>query len=155
MDMSKMLGKKVEDAVPEPLLPRGMWKFLILKSKGVQSSKKGTPGVEFTLRPIEPGPDVDPTDRDAYFAQLQTGNYKFDDVTKTDQFWISDNQYTLVRLRQFIEKAGVNITGRTFEECIPDTNGLQIWGTVVWEPIEGRPGDFRDKIGSYHSLSEA
>lgn len=156
MDVGKLLGKKVEEARREPRLPRGMWKLLITGFKPITSSKKQTPGIEFAFRILEPGPDVDPTELSIYKDEMKAGGYELERKNVKETFYLSQDEakvgYSLVMLREFLEATGVSIAGRTFEECLPDCQGAQLWGTSYWEPIEGRPGEFFEKFGKFAAI---
>jgi len=152
VDMQKLLGKKVEDAKREPKLPKGLWKLLCLGSKQTKSSKKGTDGVEFSFKVLEAGNDVDVNELGLWRDDMKSLEANPDDVKRSHTFYLTEKSFTLVMLREFIERCGVAITGRSFEECIPECQGRQVWGSVVHEPIEGRVGEFQERFGGFYEV---
>lgn len=149
VDMSKILGGKVEDAKRKPLPTQGIWKFLVLGYAFEKSKQKGTDCVAFKLKYVEPQGDVDPSALAEYESEMKDLGVTWENEEFKHQAWLSENPNTKVMLREFIEKCGVAVTGRTFDECLPETKGCYILGTIFHEPMQKRPGEFNLKISQF------
>lgn len=120
VDFTQLLSKNLDDVErPEPL-PEGSYLTSIVGYKTVESAKQQTPGVEIELKIVAPGEDVDP---DAY-AKIQNPQ----DKTLKTQFWLTEG--SMWRLKDFLEKAGCDLTGKSFAEVLADIAGQQIVSIV-------------------------
>lgn len=129
-----LINMPVEDAEPPLSIPVGTWSVLVKKYEEVKSTQKGTPGVKFTFQLLEPGPDVDA-------GQLMDFRERYPDYKKkevAETFWITRD--AMHRLRGFVEKIGVDITGKTFKQIFPETIGRSVNAYMTAVPSQ-RPGD--------------
>jgi hypothetical protein len=88
-----------EVSAPQPM-PQGTYDCVVLGTPVYdKSSKKGTPYVEFTLRPIAAGEDVDPTELE------ETGG--LDGKTLRATFYLTED--AAYRLDEFHEHCGIDL----------------------------------------------
>jgi hypothetical protein len=130
MSFEDVMNMAAETAIRPPPFPNGTYRFLILKhTPGAAQNEKKTPLIELELKPIAALADVDqsrlPED---WNNRLQ--NYSF--------FMTKDAAY---RLREFAEAMGVQVTGRTFKQIVPDLQGKYCTGTIVAQPSKRRPSE--------------
>lgn len=121
VDFTQLLARTADDVErPEPL-PQGSYLTTITAYRTVESGQKKTPGVEFDLQIVAPNEDVD---AEAY-AKVKNPQER---VLKT-QFWLTED--SLWRLKDFLEKAGHDMSGRSFAEVLAEVAGSQIVSIVT------------------------
>jgi len=125
-----LLNTQVEDAERPPPMPEGTWTFQIKTHRHMNSSRKGTPGVEFEVTPTGWDDDVDADEVAAYTEKVDLKEKKIAGNDTT--FWITKD--ALPMLRDFLEKMGLDTNSRTFKQCLPDTTGCQVKGLVRHNP---------------------
>jgi hypothetical protein len=130
-DFADLLSSKVEDAKRPPSLPVGNYILAIKGYEAVESDKKKTPGIEVTYGVVAPAEGVDP--------RLLEG-IDLSQRELYDSFWLTDA--AKYRLREFLEKIGCNIHGRSFREVLPEINGMKVKAYVTQVPSD-KPGDDR------------
>lgn len=144
VDFAALLNKRTEEAVRPPALPAGDYLLQVGKYRFDESDKKKTPFVEFEINILQAGADVDPT----ALAGI--------DLTKRhlrNTFYLTDDAFW--RLRKFMEEdLQINGTGRTFNQCLPETISKQFIGAVSQTPST-RPGDdsIYNEIASTRALN--
>lgn len=130
VDFAALLNKKTEDATRPPPLPAGDYMLQVGKFQFGESDKKKTPYVEFEINILSPGADIDPVGLQGI------------DLTKRKlrlTYYLTDE--ALWRFRKFLEETLViNGTGRTFNQCMPETVGKTFVGTISQAPSQ-KPND--------------
>lgn len=123
---SDILDTPIVDAEKPKPLPQGSYLCAVqTPPKMDKSSKKGTPYVEFTLKPLKAGDDVD-TDE-----LKEQGGLK--ERTLRTTFYLTDGAKW--RLREFIENCGIEFEDDTsFSEGIAQLSGCQVIAYVKHEP---------------------
>lgn len=130
VDFAALLNKKTEDATRPPPLPAGEYLLQVGKYQFDESDKKKTPYAEFEINVLQPGADVDPNGLQG--VDLTKKKLRLTFYLTDDAFW---------RLRKFIEETLViNGSGRTFNQCMPETVSKQFIGVVSQVPSQ-KPGD--------------
>jgi len=128
-DFVDLLSKNVEDVERPKPLPMGNYIFNVVKHDFDKSARKQTPYVRFTATPISPLDDVD--------QELLPENWN--QKTMRVDYYLTDD--ALFRLKDFLEKLGLSLSGRTFAEVIPETTNCQFIGTVTHETSTKNPED--------------
>lgn len=134
-DLSHLLGKKSSEVEKPKPFPVGHYVWMISEFAIVESSKKKTPGVEFTVQMVEPMDDVDQDE----LALVKDPTQKKKRLT----VWITED--SLWRLTEILETLGVADEDRTLEELIPECVGQQFVASIMHEAMEGSTDVF-DKI---------
>lgn len=130
MSFQDLLNKSVDSVERPAPLPEGTYEVLTKAYAFVESAQKKTPGVEFEFQLMGAGLDVD---KERLEGALK--GKAISDRTIRESFWITEK--ALPRLREFLERAGVNIVGRPFTQCIPEAVGRRIRVYVKQETGEG------------------
>lgn|SRR5574337_489417 len=98
-----------------PALPEGHYRAIIKNHEFGTSSKKKTPFVRFLVTPTEPTEDVD--------ADLLEGIDLSKKEFRKDYYITPDALY---RLREMLDSVLGEQEGRSFDERIPDTRGVEV-----------------------------
>ena len=139
VDFAALLNKRTEEAVRPPPLPGGDYLLHVIKYSFDESDRKKTPYCEFEIGVLAPGADIDPAGLQG--IDLNKKHLRLTFYLTDDAFW---------RFRRFIEETLlINGTGRTFNQCLPETVGKQFIGNVIQIPST-RPND--DSI--YNDISD-
>lgn len=134
-DFSALLNTNVEDAERPKPLPIGHYDVTVDRYEMGKSAKKGTPFVRFYYKNPQPAEDVEPS--------LLEG-VKLNRELRTEFYLTPDALY---RLREFIEKLGLDVTGRNFNDLLPETSGLPIRIRVEQRPDERGENIYNDITG--------
>lgn len=132
-DFSKLLSTNT-DEIEKPLpLPNGTYQCQVTKFEyGETKSEKKTPFVLFTLTPIEPMEDVD--------SELLEGCLKGkplnSKIIRNTMYITAESAY---RVKDFVQKCGIDTSGRSLGEVIPETVG-QVLNVSVTQRADTRPG---------------
>ena len=126
VDLSNLLGKRASEVEKPKPLPIGNYTFVIKGHEVVESSKKGTPGIQFSIQPVEAQDDVD----EDLLAEVKEPFKKTMRMTN----WITED--SLWRLKQFLQVLGLDDEDKTLEELIPETTGMQFIAKVEHEQTQ-------------------
>jgi len=97
-----------------------------------KSSKKQTEFVEFTLKCVQAGDDVDPEALAAYLTMPDGTKKPLGDFTQKATFYLTDN--SLWRLKSFLEACGLDVDqAESLRQCIEETPNCQVVGYVKHE----------------------
>lgn len=136
----------VEDIKDVPPFPKGTYLFAIVGnySRVESKSEKKTPGMEWTLRPMQPI-DVDPEELQTFLDATKKSLF---DNTMKHTIW--DSAYALSATRDFLIAFGANPKSSTKEACA-ELPGKQAYGTIVHRPFTDRSNiaRFRAEFGSF------
>lgn len=143
VDFKALLEKRVAEAERPKPLPPGVYIAVITEHTPGESQKKKTPYIRFSYRILAAHSEVD----EAALAEMKNWNERklYQDFYLTpDALW---------RLREHIEKVGVDFGSRTFAEALPDTLNKQI-GIVVTQEASQKEGDdaIYNRIGDFVKL---
>lgn len=121
-DFNELLDTPADSVrVPVPL-PAGEYRFRVDNYELDRSSQKQTPYVRYLLKPLEAGEDVD----EDLLAECENWQNK----TLRATFYLTENSTFM--LKEFLEEAcGIDVTGRTLKEVIPEAKGCEVIGTVT------------------------
>lgn len=126
---SNVLNMKAEDATPPKQLPVGTYLARISNYEFDKSSQKQTPLVRYYYVPIEPKDDVDQDEFEEVKAEVDS------DLSRKalrNEFYLTPN--AIFMLRNHMEQhLGMEISGRTFEELIPELVGREVLIQVAHE----------------------
>lgn len=129
-DFEELLNTDASTVERPPPQPVGTWRYQVKKYERIQSPEKQTPGIQFTLICVGVGDDVDKEELEAYSLKV---DWQKKEVANFDTtFWITDD--ALAMLREFLEKLGLDVTGRSFKNLLPDSVGCEILGLVRHKP---------------------
>lgn len=130
VDFNSILDTQAEDIKSRPPLPVGSYNFVIKKLDHVTSSQKKTPGIEFTVAPVEARDDVDQ-------ELLQEAGGLDRELTHT--FWITPDAASMVRdfLRDHV---GIESSGKSLRQMLAESIGQTFGGIVTHGTSKaGRP----------------
>jgi len=120
VDFRQLLSKPLDDVKRPPPLPGGTYKGRVKGFELGESTQKKTPFVRFNLSVESPGEDVPAeslVDIDLTKKSL-----------RRDYFLTEDAYY---RVKEFLESLGINTSGRTLDETLPETQNAEVLMTVV------------------------
>jgi hypothetical protein len=120
VDFSALLSTPMDDIKRPPPLPAGNYLGRVTKYEFLESTEKKTPFVRYSVSVESAGSDIDPadlTDIDLSKKQLRSDFYLTPDA--------------LYRLTEFLEGLGIEKTGRTLAEAIPEAIGISVAFTVT------------------------
>ena len=115
VDFKSLLSKPSDDITKPKPLPAGTYNGMVSKYEFGESKEKKTPYVRFFLTVHSAGEDIDPADIEGI------------DLTKKQlrrDFYLTDD--ALYRLKEFAVSIGVEATGRSLGEMIPDCVNAQV-----------------------------
>lgn len=121
---------------PKPL-PGGDYSFVIKSYEFGQSAKKKTDQIEFKVKPLA-AIDVD----EEVLAQME--NWRDKEMRLT--FYITSE--ALYRLTEFQEHCGLETSGRTIEELIPEMVNCSFGGRIEHSPSQRDPSIIYAEIGA-------
>lgn len=117
-DFMALLGQTADSVEKPKPMPNGTYQFNIKSHEFGESSKKGTPFVEFKCSPMQPLEDVDVE------ALGQVKNWQAKEMRLT--FYLTED--AIFMLKEFLGHLGMDTAGRTFAEMIPETVNCQFNG---------------------------
>lgn len=139
VDFSKLLSKPLDTVKKPPPLPQGNYEGVIAKYEFGDNNTNKTPYARFEITVTAPGEDID-------HAQLPEG-VEFPLKRKFRQdFYLTDEADW--RLKEFIESLGINTSGRTFAETVPETLNLPVVAHMVQQNSTKDPSEMVNFLGS-------
>ena len=123
-DFEAILSRKVEDTTQPPVFPAGTYRLAAVGAKGKEGRNDNSDYVSFVYRPVEPMEDVD-ADR---FAEIDEED--FEGARLFSRIWLGDKRDEW-NLRKHLEKHGIDMTGRTYDEVLKDIAGAEVMGYVT------------------------
>lgn len=133
-NLSALLKTNADDVKRPIPVPDGTYYGVIVKHEIVESGKKKTPGIQYTIRLTHAHEDVD--------LSSYEGEISGKEMRTT--FWVSDN--SLFMLKEFVESCGLVTEGRTLEELYPQVISQPVILDVVTKITE-------DGKGSYNQIN--
>lgn len=125
MSFDELLDIDASDAIKPPTRPGGTYLCTVAIAEQVKSSKKGTPGIQYTFTNFQPQSDVD-QDRWSEYVNSPVVDLSTDNMTST--FWLTAKSRFM--LKEFAEKCGVNANGRSLRQMSDDVIGAEVLVTV-------------------------
>lgn len=124
-DFNSILNKQADEVEAPKPLPPGTYTAIAVRHEFGESQRNKTPYCRFWFKPTEPQEDVD-ADRYEEFGGAEALTKK----EVREDFWLTDD--ALFRLRNFLEgAAGLDITGQTLAELIPEANNAEVLVEIV------------------------
>ena len=118
-NFKSLLQRNLDDVKrPEPI-PEGSYRGQIRNFTYGASAQKKTPQVDFEIVPTEA---MDGVDQDELSVALQGEPLHTKKMRST--FYITDE--SLFRLKEFLASCGIETQGRTLDETIPETKGMEV-----------------------------
>lgn len=97
-----------------------------------KSSKKQTEFVEFTLKAVQAGDDVDPEALEAFLTMPDGSKKPLGDFTQKGTFYLTEN--SLWRLKDFLTHCGIDVDeAESLRQAIEETPNCQVVGYVRHE----------------------
>jgi len=124
-DFKSLLSKPMDEIERPKPLPAGTYVGRIVKYDFAESQEKKTPYLRYTVQPEEVGDDVSPEDLagvDMTKKQLRKDFYLTNDA--------------MYRLKEFLESCGIDVTGRSLGEAIPESRNARVLMGVVQRPSQ-------------------
>ena len=134
VNWDEILSKKTDEISRPETVPVGTYIGVITEFKLDTSKNKGTPYCRYSIRPISPQGDVD-QDALTKFGGIEKLASK---LLNLDYYLTPDAQY---RLKEFLERLGVGISGRSLQAVIPDAVNKQVRIHVTHALNRERPTD--------------
>lgn len=132
----KDLLQKPMDEIERPKpIPAGNYALRTGNYEFGESAQKKTPYVRYALNIVGPGPDIDPSDLEG--VDLRKKKLRFD-------FYITpDSEY---RIKNFAKTCGINTSGRSLGDILPELRNQDVTGRVSMEPSEKEQGVFFNNV---------
>lgn len=130
VDFNNLLKKRAVDAEKPKTLPAGNYNAVVLSHDTGESQQKKTPYLRFNYRLLSAHSEVD----EEALAAIPNWNER----KLYQDFYLTPD--ALYRLREHIEKMGIEVGDRMFDELIPETLQKQVVLVVGQEPSK-KPGD--------------
>ncbi len=131
-DFESLLNKKVEDTVPPPIFPTGTYRLRAVGMKAKPSKGDANEYISCVYVPVEPLDDVD-ADRIADISEEDFEGARF-----FHRQWLGDRRDEFA-LKVFLEKHGVDMSGRTYSEVLTGISGAEVLAYV--EEAVGKDGE--------------
>jgi hypothetical protein len=131
VNFDDLLDVNMDDVKELPLMPRGTYSSVVMNREFVTSSKKGTPGVQFTFSKFSPADDVSPEEWEEAQLLYKEQDKNIEDRELKYTFWLS--KPALPMLKQFIENCGLDVTGRQLRDVIEEAIGSEVGSYVTQE----------------------
>lgn len=132
VDFSKLLSKNTDTIEKPKPVPTGTYFAVVGGHRFDVSTKKKTPYVEFEITLQQPDEDVDPDALDLFGGSAKLATKKMNYT-----FYITDDAEW--RLLGFLECLGLNTSGRTLGELIPETQGQPLKVSITHSVNERDP----------------
>jgi hypothetical protein len=138
VDFSKLLSKPLDNVKKPPPLPAGDYHGLISKYEFGDNNTNKTPYCRFELKITGPTEGVDA-------SQIPEGTeWPLKRTFRKDYYLTEDADW---RLKDFIESLGIQTSGRTFAETVPETLNLPCVVNIVQQNSQRNAGDLVNFAG--------
>lgn len=121
-----------EIARPKPI-PAGTYTCVVRKFEHGKSTKKGTEFVEFTLAPIQPGPEIDPGDLEFALTKPSGEKVLLKDRQLRATYYVTED--AAWRLKKFLVDCGIE-EGVNLTAMINESINHEVLVTVKHTPSE-------------------
>lgn len=125
-DILDRQSNTVERPKPLPVGPY-IWSITGVPTHG-KSKQKQTPFVEFVVKPLQAGEEVDPDDLQAALTRLDGNNKALGDQTKRLTFYLTED--ALWRLTNFLDDCKAGDDTMSIRQRIENTPGCQFIGVI-------------------------
>lgn len=132
-DFRALLSKPADSIERPKALPAGTFLGAVTKYEYGKSREKKTPYVRYTIQLHGAGPDVDPDDVTEVDFSKKT--------LKKDYYLTDDAEY---RVKELWESCGIDGTGRSLGEILPDIVGCSVMMDVTQRNSEDGKDVFND-----------
>lgn len=124
-DFTALLNKSADTVERPKPAPAGTYTALLGEHSFDKSAKKGTPFVRYKVRLVSPHDDVDAAALEDFggMEKLAAKEMKLD-------FYLTDDALFRLTEELFVNTLGMNITGRTVAELIPEAEGQEFLVTI-------------------------
>ena len=141
-----LLDKKVEDTTRPPVLPTGTYRLRAISAKVKEARDEDkNDRILFVYAVIEPQDDVDP-DRIADISEED-----FEGSRLFHNQWLGDKRDEF-GLKLFLEKHGMDLSGRTYPEVLENIAGAEIMAYVE-EGVDQRDGETpENSVGAFAAV---
>lgn len=141
-DFTKLLAQNLDQVEKPKPTPVGTYTMLITGYETGESAQKKTPFVRINYKFVSPQADVD------IEALAEAGGMeKISARMPKDDFYLTPD--AMHRLKTFIETVGVNSTGRTFSECLPELVNQTVNAHFKHTMSTKNPGEVFAEIDGY------
>lgn len=143
-DFKSLLNKKVEDVKKPPVLHPGVYEGVVKGHKFEEREySKGNPTAvcSFNLQLTGATEDIDPEDLlDSEGKPIDVSKYRqrYDYSIEESEVW---------KLKEFLTSCGIEFSGRSLGECIPDTTNAPVLITIIHKPNNTPGGDPYVNVG--------
>lgn len=137
----EILERQASDAERPKPIPAGTYSAVVSgPGEFGESSKKKTPFIEFPLKIIAAGDDVDQDELDAW-AKRKDGSSRSlqETVVKNTLYLTEDAEW---RLTAFFEHCGLETEGKSHRQLIDECPGCQVTIVMKHEPTQDGEGVF-------------
>jgi hypothetical protein len=134
-DFKSLLSKKVDDAERPKILPAGTWEGFVKAFEYSESQEKKTPMLNLQLGISSPGEDITSEELEGIDYAKRTLRFTF--YLTPDADW---------RLKDFLKSCGIETTGKSFGETVPDAVNAPVLMSVVQTPSRTQEGEFYNNV---------
>lgn len=137
-NFAALLDRQADEIEKPKPMPMGTFTFLVKDHEFGESSQKKTPFIQFNVNPRVAQDDVDEE------ALAAVENWQDRNMRVT--FYLTDD--AMWRLTDFLEHCGIDMSGRTLAECIPETTNQMFNGYVIQQASQKNPDEMFSSIDS-------
>jgi hypothetical protein len=123
-DFRQLLSTPMDEIKRPPPIPPGTYHGVVSSHEFRESSKKKTAYVQYNLALISPGEDVETSAFNDAVGVLELSKRNFN-----VSFYLTDQ--AKYRVKEFLESLGVQTTGRSLGECVPEALNARVLVTVT------------------------
>lgn len=137
-DLRSLLQTNFDDVKAPVPLPAGSYRGIIVKYDfGQTKGENQTPFIQYTIQLLSACDDVDPNDLD--------DNIDWSRKQIRKSFYLTHE--ALYRFKEFVQKLGIDPTGRTPDSVVADTLNKQVLCAVTQKPDQKDPTKIYNEIG--------
>jgi hypothetical protein len=132
-----VISNATKDEIKDvPPIPTGTYLALVAgPHEMIKSSRKGTPGIEFTLRLLQAMDDVD---RDDLETHLGAAGRKLADITMKHTIW--DSPYAAQALRDFVYDSLTIDEQLPIKQALSEAPGRNVLVSITHRPMQSADG---------------
>jgi hypothetical protein len=143
VDFSALLSEKLDDVKRPPVKPPGTYHAVIADYK-MDVTQKGVPFIQFSFSGLQPGEDIDESQLVVDGERIDLTKWKPSTRGLSNFYVTAEAKF---RLKEFLEELGINTSGRTFNETLPECKGMPVKLRVSMQATQDGKGFFNQIDG--------
>lgn len=141
LDFESLLDKNADEIRPPSPLPQGNYLGEVVQYAQTTSSKKGTPGIDYTIRITEALDDVDEDELEEFLKDSGVSSLREADKQLHNTQWITEK--SLLMFKDFLEHCGVDTEGKNLKDIYTEPLGETV-GVYVTQGTSQNDRVFND-----------